>query len=48
MPGYATYMNIQFSIFHRLSFLKKNPRYGLDWIGVAVINQDGKMKKLKQ
>ena len=45
---YATYMNIQFSIFHRLRFLKRNPRYRLDWIGVAALNQDGKMEKLKQ
>jgi hypothetical protein len=48
MPGYGTYMNIQFSIFHRLRYLKRNPKYGLDWIGVTVLNEDGKMDKLKQ
>jgi len=45
MAGYATYMNIQFSIFHRLRFIQRSPSYGLDWIGVAVVNKGGKIGK---
>ena len=36
IAGYATYMNIQFCLFHRLSFLKLSPRYTSDLMGVAV------------
>jgi len=35
--GYATYLNIQFSIFHRLKHLKREPKYAVDWIGVTVV-----------
>ena len=34
--GYATYMNIQFCLFHRLDHLKLSPRYTTDLMGVAV------------
>eukprot|EP00092_Neocalanus_flemingeri_P007753 GFUD01008371.1.p1 GENE.GFUD01008371.1~~GFUD01008371.1.p1 ORF type:complete len:272 (+),score=72.00 GFUD01008371.1:154-969(+) len=44
MAGYATYMNIQFSIFQRLRFLKSSPSYGLDWIGVTVVQKVDKLK----
>ena len=36
MTGYATYMNIQFCLFHRLNHLKLSPRYTTDLMGVAV------------
>ena len=36
IAGYATYMNIQFCLFHRLSYLKLSPRYTSDLMGVAV------------
>ena len=36
ITGYATYMNIQFCLFHRLSYLKLSPRYTSDLMGVAV------------
>jgi len=42
MAGYATYMNIQFSIFHRLRVLKTSPSYGWDWIGVVVVNNSNR------
>lgn len=34
--GYATYMNIQFCLFHRLNHLQLSPRYTSDLMGVAV------------
>merc|ERR1719369_2165645 len=39
MAGYATYMNIQFSVYHRLKYLQSSPTYSCDWIGVTVTTQ---------
>ena len=38
--GYATYLNIQFSLYNRLKFLQLNPEFSYSTFGVS-INVDG-------
>ena len=36
LAGYASYLNIQHAVYHRLIFLKKPIAVSKDWIGVLV------------
>jgi len=43
LTGYATYMNIQFCLYNRQKFLKNNPTYSWDAMGVAVKTKTSKV-----
>ena len=34
--GYATYLNIQFSLYNRLKFLQLNPQFSYSTFGVSI------------
>ena len=46
--GYATYLNIQFSLYNRLKFLQLNPKFSYSTFGVSInVDKEGRRKSHK-
>ena len=46
--GYATYLNIQFSLYNRLKYLQLNPKFSYSTFGVSIsVDKEGQTKSHK-